>query len=426
MKEVRPIPQHYVNKGLPAEKAHLLNLLDQSFDKDHQSIFREDLNHFETRAWSNSISKEAIAQTYKEIGRILQAKGNEPLTPELRKQVAREVIRHCSDPTIITQGNHNTCNVTAVEVRTYSLHPAQAAKLIADIATTGEFRTSRGITVQLDKESMTPDKEALASNPRKGRREYATQLFNLAAVNIWYGAVKPSMHYEQRTHDDHGKQTVEERIVDYTTGKRVPVLDPVDKKPIDSPYLAADQIASISDSIVGHHEPFAVLAVQPHSICLPGERKESVRAANLVDEKHFPLVLDKLKKEHLLPAIAHVDTEVDPLNKDAGSGAFGPGGGHVVNIVDYQSGPQPRVSMDNEWRKVDDHLDASVRLHDMYLCMAGSDAAMNDAAAIANDARKKGLTDPCFRQMKFDHSRQTNFEHLFFFLHAIPPLSCVS
>ena len=166
LKEVRPIPQHYVNKGLPAEKAHLLNLLDQSFDKDHQSIFREDLNHFETRAWSNSISKEAIAQTYKEIGRILQAKGNEPLTPELRKQVAREVIRHCSDPTIITQGNHNTCNVTAVEVRTYSLHPAQAAKLIADIATTGEFRTSRGITVQLDKESMTPDKVSPAVRKR--------------------------------------------------------------------------------------------------------------------------------------------------------------------------------------------------------------------------------------------------------------------
>jgi len=390
LKNISPVREHYSNRGLATEKAVLIDLLDHSFDKDSRPIFRDQLQQFETRAWANAIPKEAVAETYKEIGRILPARGNEPLTPELRKQVAREVIRNCSDPTVISQGNHNTCNVTAVEVRTYSLHPAQAARLVADIATTGNYKTKGGIAVALDAPSMVPDKEALKSRPQEGKREYATQLFNLAAANIWYSAVKPGMHYEQRLHTAHSKEIIEERITDYSSGTAKSVLDPLTKKPIDSPYFAADQIAFISDAIVGHHEPFAVLAMGPHSLYLPGEKRQHVHAANIIDEPHLPVILETLKKKHLLPAIAHVDTTVEPLNTDTGCGAYGDGGGHVINIFDYKSGHQPRVSMDNEWRKEDDHLDASVDLHDGYLCMAGSEIALNDASINAEAAREKG------------------------------------
>jgi hypothetical protein len=59
---------------------------------------------------------------------------------------------------------------------------------------------------------MKPDSEARSGDPLNGERAYATQLFNLAAVNVWYGAVKPGLHYEQRIKSDHGHETVQEQV----------------------------------------------------------------------------------------------------------------------------------------------------------------------------------------------------------------------
>jgi hypothetical protein len=184
LKGATRVSEHYANRGLQAEKADLLKLLDTTVGKDSHGKFVDQLGQFELRAATADVSKNEIAQTYKEIGRILKAQGNTPLSPELRQQVALDVIRNCADPTIISQGDHNTCNVTAVEVRTYSMYPAQAAKLVADVATTGQYTAKNGVAVKLDKESMRPDREAIKDKPERGMRTYATQLFNLTAVNL--------------------------------------------------------------------------------------------------------------------------------------------------------------------------------------------------------------------------------------------------
>jgi hypothetical protein len=396
LKEVKPVVEHYSNTGLTEEKRELLAMLDNTFGKATRGIFSDELRQFETRAWANAIGKNEIAETYKEIGRILADKEDTPLTPELRKQVARDVIRNCCDPSIISQGHHNTCNVTAVEVRTYALYPAKAAKLMADLATTGEHSTQTGIKVRLDAESMKPDSEALMDRPAKGLRTYATQLFNLAAVNIWYGAAMPGTKYEQREQILKGKPEVVEQLTDYSHGKPVKLRDWLTKEVIDNPHLGDNQIAFISDSIVGKHEPFAVLKVGPSVCFLPGEKTPPTKATNIVNEHELPNILLTLKKRHLLPAIAGVDTDVEPLNKDTGSGAYGPGGGHVVNLFDYQDGVHPKVAMDNQWSQKDDHLShgRQVDLHDMFLSMAGKEAAKQDAIVQAEQAKKLGLSTP--------------------------------
>jgi hypothetical protein len=401
---VKPIQESWHNKGLPAERAHLNELLKHNFSKDDLSMLHDRLQQFETRAWAASLSKGEIAQTYSEISRIITAGGTAPVSPELRKQIVRETIRHCAEPEVISQGGHNTCNVTAVEVRTYSLHPAKAAKLVADIATTGEYTTRKGIKVKLDRESMEPDIEALHSSPFLGERDYSTQLFNLAAVNVWYSAVKPSTRYEQRLKIVNGNQSVEERITDYSHHRSQPVLNPYSHKPLSDPYLSADQIAFISDAIVGKHEPFAVLAIDEKSTHLPGAKKQSTRAAEVFDESNLNVILQKLKDEHQLPAIAAVDTNVDPLNTDSGSGIYGPGGGHVINVTDFKGGKMPRVSMDNEWSPKEDHPNRSVDMHALYLCMGGSDVARLDAYANAQEARAKGKVAPAeeISQIRFD------------------------
>jgi hypothetical protein len=251
---------------------------------------------------------------------------------------------------------------------------------------------------------MKPDKEALHSSPDYGERDYATQLFNLAAVNVWYSAVMPGTRYEQRLKNVSGNQSVEERVMQYSHGKGTAVLNPYTHQPLSDPYLSADQIAFINDAIVGKTEPFAVLAFREKSTHLPGAKKPSTHAAEVFDESNLETILQKLKKEHQLPAIAGVDTNVDPLNTDSGSGIYGPGSGHVINVTDFQGGKNPRVSMDNEWSQKEDHPDRSVDMHDLYLCMGGSDVARLDAYANAQEARAKGKVAPVdeIRRIRYD------------------------
>ncbi len=378
---------------LEPAKERLLKKLDENFDKDSTEGFKSYMHSFEKRASANQLSKQELAETYQQINRILSAAGDKPLTAEQRKQVVRETLHHCADPEIISQGQHNTCNVTAVQVRAYSLHPSIAAKLVADVSTTGEYTTPRGIKVKLNTQSMVPDREARASRPELGWRDYATQLFNLAAVNVWYAAAKPEWHYEQRIEKnaETQKENVREQIVDH--GK--PVLYPNSEKPLDSPTLGADQIAFINDAIVGKHEPYAVLAMNDSHAVLPGVKKQSARAADIVDEGHLKSLLEDLKNKHQLPTIAAVETGVYPLNVDSGSPIFGyANGGHVVNITDFAGGKNPHVSVDNEWSPKADHPNNSVALHDMYLCIGGAQVARTDAGCDLIDAESKHIAAP--------------------------------
>ncbi|MBX9689458.1 MAG: hypothetical protein K2X27_22300 [Candidatus Obscuribacterales bacterium] len=387
-------------KGKHSESARdlLLRNLEAKFGKDSSEDLKKYMEQFEKRASANQLSKYEVTETYQQINRILSATGEKPLTPELRHQIAREMLHHCATPEIISQGGHNTCNATSVEVRTYSLHPSKAAKLMADMATKGEYTTPTGIKVKVDSESITPDREARISAPAKNFRDYATQLFNLTAINVWYSAVKPGMHYEQRIENDSHthREKVIERVMDYSSGKGEVVSNPFTKRPLDGPFLSADQIAFISDNIVGKHEPYAVLTFGTgHSLYLPGEKKQLVHAADIGNESHFQTLLQHLKDTHQLPAIAEVQTGIDPINEDQGSSLFGyENGGHVINITDFVAGKDPHVSIDNEWSQKEDHLSNSVSAHDIYLCIGGLDTAMNDAALNVLDAEYKHTEAP--------------------------------
>lgn len=378
-------------------KDQLLKKLAESFDKNALDGFVQNMNSFEARAASNQLNPQEVTETYKQFSRILSVTGREPLTEDQRKQVVKESLRHCANPEIISQGQHSTCNVTAVQARAYTLHPSKASKLIADIVTTGEYTTPTRIHVKLDKLSMVPDREARNSQPEQGKRDYATQLFNLAAVNVWYGAAKPNWHYQQRierndrTHSEH----VVERVVDLSGGEERPVLYPGTKSPLDGPTLGADQIAFINDAIVGKHEPYAVLTWGTGSVILPGVKEQAVHAKDIIEESRFQSILQELKDKHQLPAIASVETGVYPLSVDKRSDVYGyDNGGHVVNIADFTGGKKPHVAIDNEWSRKEDHLDNSVSLHDMYLCIGGAKMARLDAVSDIMMAETEGKLAP--------------------------------
>lgn len=299
-------------------------------------------------------------------------------------------MHHLGDPAVISQGGHNTCNVTAIQDRAYVLHPEKASKLIADIATKGEFQSELGPKVKLSAEDFIPDKEARKSKPEEGLRDYATQLFNVTAVNLYYQAARPDCRYKQTIEKDPvtHKEHVREGLFD-KNGKQLTF----NGKAIDGPGLGANAIAYINDAVVGKHEKYAVLSFNQGDLHRPGTKDLKVTSADIGDEENFRHILKDLKDKHQLPAIGAVETGVYPLNIDSGAPIVGyDNGGHVINFTDFQNGKDAKsshVSMDNEWSHKEDHLDKSVNLHDAYLCVAGKDAARLDATIDIMDAEAK-------------------------------------
>jgi hypothetical protein len=63
-----------------------------------------------------------------------------------------------------------------------------------------------------------------------------------------------------------------------------------------------------------------------------GKKRQSARAADIVEESRFQSILQDLKHKHQLPTIAAVETGVYPLNADSGAAVYGyENGRHVVN-----------------------------------------------------------------------------------------------
>ncbi len=373
------------------ERSHLLTLLDKNTGPAQQELNRDRLSAFEVRARKNCLSQEEVSDTYQQISRILKTSGDRPLTPPEKWQLAQEVIANCADPTIISQGRNPTCNVTAIESRLYALHPSRAANLLAQVAESGSYVTAGGVKVKLGALDLRPGWDETLGDPQHNHRTYATQLFNLAAINVWYSAMEPGYRYQRYAKAD---GNIYEGLVELKATGVHPVKE-ADGTIVEGPRLDDDRMAFINQAIVGHKDPFAVLHLSDIGhLPAPGERVSPVRAMDIQDEEHLNLVLNRLKTQHQLPAIAGVTTAAEPLFTDIRGGLNGNPGGHVVNVVDYQSGKQPHVSLDNEWSTAKDHLDNSVKLHDLFECMGDTNTLKLHSAIASQQARLHGTSDP--------------------------------
>src|SRR5262249_5423940 len=200
---------------------------------------------------------EEIIGTYREVARMMDSPAKEPLVPELRQVVALQVMHHAADPTTIDQGFHPTCNVSTVEARLYTRSPSSIARLVADTAITGECKT-RGtppMTIKLDEHSLLPDQEAMYHPPSAADRSYASQLFQIAGVNMaWEKANQrngTNFRYEQ--HESTNAKDGGGRLIDYS--KKPPeVQKNKDGTPDESPNINNQEITDIYNEVAGTKE----------------------------------------------------------------------------------------------------------------------------------------------------------------------------
>lgn len=355
-------------------------------DPDKLTKFQENMRQFEERAERDKLSPAEIAKTYTEIDRLLEAKGDKPLKPQQRKDLAEQIIRQAADPTTISQGPHNTCSMTTVETRMYTRNPSDAARMVTDVALSGQYVTSEGQRMRVNPgahgESRYPD-------TLDGERSHASEIFQVTAANIHIdqdnrkSTPRGQLRYEQHPNVP-GSGDSGERIIDYA--KNPPKV--VDQ----DPRIADENLGKLRDvysAITGTKEVGIVIAHDGEGV----DKSDAV--TRVTSEQHLNDVLAQAKKDGKMPLIVTVDTSMEPFWTDSGAAeSGGVGGGHVVTITDYIAGSPAKVTLDNQWDKESDHgAEKPLAVHDLYQAIKDKSHAVSELEKDVKVAREAGLPD---------------------------------
>lgn len=197
-----------------------------------------------------------------------------------------------------------------------------------------------------------PHDEAKTDPPPSGGRSYASQIFQVAAVNIYHQR-NGNLRYEQREPSGENGDTGE-RLVDYSVSppKDGPSLyDRIMGKDSEffytRPLLGGKEIIDIGNQISDNNGKdwyFAERNSPVDGVPKVGSQEELLaQLANAAKSGQFPIVL-------------RVNTNNEPFLTDSGAGAAGGSGGwHVVTVMDFVDGSPPRVMVDNQWDRSSDH-----------------------------------------------------------------------
>lgn len=355
-----------------AERKKLNDLIDQKItNPEEKARFIANMARFEGREQQmedtfrkqNQTPSEAkahanaeIAKTYGEISRILRDKiePGVPVDAAKRLVIAEQVMRNAATPTIIDQGGFNTCNVAAIEMRTYTRHPAAAAKLVADMATDGKFILTDGKEVKINKEAYQDFNDPQCNPPQDKQRSLASQLFQVTAVNVHYVTEFGNhMHYDQLKPNPNAHPSDSGEVLrdDFR---------PWFKE--NHPKIDATKEANIGQQISGD---------QPKEAMIVWDATKHDTYDTVHDEKSFGEKLAYAKAHGIMPITIQVHCGNEPYLTDSGAGsAGGSGGWHVVNVTDYSAGPPPMVSVDNQWGKAVDRTGKNrMTLDDLYFSM---------------------------------------------------------
>ncbi len=362
-------PKEVINDpNVQAERKQLRELAEKSIaDATERKKFLDDMEAFERRAKERHLPNSEVSKTYHEISRLLST-GAKQLAHEMPYSdtairglacihLGQQVMSQAADPTSICQGHHNTCNVTTIEARTYTLSPSAAAHLVADVALTEKYATAKGRSIQLDQNSIYADMEEATHPPTDGQRSHASRIFQVTAVNVGIDNKNAnSRHPSQIRYEQHASENGDtgERLMDYS--KNPPeALKNEDGKTSAEPKVSLDDLRGISNSITGKNERDVVLINTEHN----------PEGTTFRNDRELHELLAKLKKENKLPAVIWVDPRHEPFHTECEQGASNKKDkmAHVITISDYDPNTH-QATIDNQWTKACDH---SISIHDLYL-----------------------------------------------------------
>jgi hypothetical protein len=372
------------HKDTPLEAEHkkLTDLAAKILPKAERSVIAADMNIFEHRARTAGLSEQEVLKTYEQIERLLRASGDKPLTAKERLKIAEAVLFHAAMPTNIDQGSHNTCSVTALECRIFTRTPSEAARLIADVALTGQYTAHDGTVIKVD---PTPHDQSKEAPYQDCIRTHASEIFQVTAVNLYYAArnkqTGKDIRYVQTEPVVGNPEDTGERLYDYSSGKAKLVMN--DGNPAREPNMGPFAAAETSNLITGKNETDVALRA--------GASDKNGLISDVSSVRSLQKKLLELKAEHKLPIITMVHSDNEPFYTDCGGGAAGGSGAwHVVTITDYDE-KTGKVYVDNEWGYEADHdRDRPINVSDLFVAMNEPKKAEALIAWQINDEKKHG------------------------------------
>ncbi|MBX9724677.1 MAG: hypothetical protein K2X81_24950, partial [Candidatus Obscuribacterales bacterium] len=350
-------------------------------DEKQRAEFLANVEAFLTRAQKDGISNAEVAKSLEHLSRLMVAPdGKTAITQDDRVKIAQQAIRQAADPTTIDQGQNNTCNVTTVENLLYTKQPSVVFKVIADVATTGSFKTIDGKTIAIHPSCLKPDNEARNHPTIDGDRSYASQLFQHAAIaTYWQSDADSKLRYvklESRLgRTDTGERVAEVDANGNLTGK---FLNDHEGKMIKSPHFGAYQMEKAWEALGG----------TPRYCQISGTFKNEYKENNKPIPRgratdHFrtgidpgvfggykvdsPESLGKLIKQledsKSLPIIMRVNASKPPFAPKSDKIDKNDHAAHVVVIRGIIPGPPAKAIVDNQWGK---ESDKHVLLTDLF------------------------------------------------------------
>jgi len=244
-----------------------------------------------------------------------------------------------------------------MESRLYARNPSAVAKVVADVATTGSLATASGVRVSLAESQLIPDQEARSH--RDSQRSYASQIFQLTAVNVKYavanatGELGGKVRYEQvEPQKGANPPDTGERLVDYSTNPP--------RLLHRGPNIAVKELPEMTYQITGKHQKDMVVLHADDAGWFDGTRK----VASVED---LSKELSAAKREGRFPLILRVHTKNEPFFSDSGAGkAGGSGAWHAVTVTGFDEATG-RVSVDNQWGSKKDHFGWNgIPVHQLY------------------------------------------------------------
>jgi hypothetical protein len=317
-----------------------LEKLTEGMNPDQAAEAKKDMAAIEHR--NPPLTAEEINSIYDSTSKLLEYKeGPSPLKePAERALLAASILHNASLRHEIDQGYHNTCNVTTLEERLNVTNPAEAARIVSEVGLTGEYQSKDKQVIKLDPDSLHADGEARldCGDPgSNGKRDYASQIFDMATINDYWQHQQPPLTYSQAAKTS--PSDTGERLT-YANGQEVLGFD---GRPMRQPALNVEAMGQIGASL-GMTGRYIISNTRAGDSSGIGTKSvESYKDFNTA----IQAAIQGENKDGKSTSIIKVNTN-DPLfggNGDKG----GAGGWHVVNASDYKAGPPAQVFITNQW-----------------------------------------------------------------------------
>jgi hypothetical protein len=344
--------------------------------------FQKDVAGLEQRSQTQFISAQQRTAFYKQVMRLLTSAPAQSESTAVGWDIvlAKQLMSYAANPEKVDQGNHLTCGAAALESEMYWRSPADAARVVADVYLTRQFiPEGKSKAIVPHQSVLTPDSESNRITAHDGQRSYASQLFQGTAISVVYPGYRQIWRYNANKFG--AAQTFDEVIAWQRRTKTG-----VETGYNDFDGLYPGQIQEMNRAIAGNRNKLSVIERRDVNIFDGMEHVGSVGELNDL--------LQKLKRERMLPAIAFVDSDHEPFWTD---GHYGRrrrrGGGHFVCLNDYAGGAPNTVAVNNQWGAQADH--GKIPSLELFLSLSSSRSLrhLSDLQRAVECNSKNGVVD---------------------------------